>query len=68
MLVEYGRVVGVLVGVNTADDSDCFGCHAGIRSSVRADLNDRGEPAGRSDRSVTGLLVQAPIRSDPSGG
>ena len=30
MLVECGCVVGVLVGVDTADDSDGFGCHAGF--------------------------------------
>jgi len=48
MLVNRGRVVGVLVGVDTADDSCRFGCHAGICSSVRADLTDRGEPAGRA--------------------
>jgi hypothetical protein len=48
LLVKCGCAVGVFVVVDAADDSGCFGCHAGIRSSVRADLIDRA--AGRAER------------------
>jgi len=44
LLVEYGCVVGVLVGVETADDSDCFGCHTGIRAPIRSDPSGRCAP------------------------
>src|SRR3546814_48975 len=72
LLVDRCCVVGVLVGVDATGDAhgrwleDRMGCHAGIRSSVRAVLT--AERTGRAgDRSVTGLLVQAPIRSVPPG-
>ena len=66
--VDRRRVVRVLVSVDATDDGrwPLRRCHAGTRSSVGPDLTV-GEPAGRYDRSVTGLLDQAPIRSDPSG-
>lgn len=35
VFVNDGGVVGVFVGVDATDDSRGFGCHAGIRSSVR---------------------------------
>ena len=48
MLVDDGCIVSVLVGVDTTNDCECFGCHAGIRSSVRTDLTDRANrPGGR---------------------
>jgi hypothetical protein len=46
LLVKCGCAVGVFVVVDAADDRGCFGCHAGIRSSVRADLIDRASRAG----------------------
>jgi hypothetical protein len=57
---------GVFVRVNATDDSFDFYCDHGIRSSVRANLTSGR--TGRAERQVCdGLLVQAPIRSDPSG-
>ena len=68
MLVDRGRVVGVLVGVDTADNVTVDASVVMLGFAPPLGLTDgQGEPAGRSDRSVTGLLVQAPIRSDPSG-
>jgi hypothetical protein len=50
MLVDRGCVVSVRVGVDTAEYCGSFGFHAGIRSSVRADLTDRA--TGRAERQV----------------
>lgn len=48
VVVDRRGVVDVLVGVDATDDSDWLGCHAGTRSSVKADLTDWGEPTGRA--------------------
>jgi hypothetical protein len=54
LVVDRGRVVSVLVGVDATDDGDGSLAHSllrlscWIRSSVRAVLTDRGEPAGRT--------------------
>lgn len=78
---DHRRVVRVLVRIDTADHvrngmrtnlciDGCFDvhlecCHSG--PAFRFDDWAVGSRPGGTDRSVTGLLVQAPIRSRPSG-
>jgi len=66
--VDVGGMVRVFVGVDAADhgDSRRWCGYAAIRSTVRPDFTD-GRTGRAGNRSVRGLLLQSPIRSDPSG-
>jgi hypothetical protein len=48
--IDHGRIVGVLVGVDSTNDRDIVdeGCHAGNAPSVLDERTDEGEPTGRA--------------------
>jgi hypothetical protein len=60
--VDHRGVVGLAVRVDSAGNLRGVVRHAGL-SVLASPFRGRHAPAGRADKTVTGLLNQAPIKS-----